>query len=261
VSLIVWSSWGLLIICSFCSLLALAEFYRLLKVPLSRFETILIFAMSVACWAILVLYFVGGKNYLDLLYIFFLALPVFGISLLYRKGHPTAFLHLSYLLTGIIYIFIPMVLLYISAFEFTRTGSKEYNYRIVLGMLILTWGTDTFAYFSGRFLGKHKIFPRISPKKTWEGFIGGVAGTTGVGFLLNHYWSDVGFNWIVIAVIGGVVGLYGDLAESMLKRNLFVKDSGSFLPGHGGILDRFDSVLFCAPVMFLYIYFARYVQF
>jgi len=223
--------------------------------------------MSAAVWAILSAYFqYNYKNVLDYLYISLLCLPTFGILLLYRKGHPAAFIQLSYLITGLVYICIPMLLLYICAFEYTKQGERDYNYKIVIGILVLIWGTDTFAYFTGKFLGKHKLFPRISPNKTWEGFIGGVIGTLIIGILLNnsekifgkqYSWESNSFSWIVVAIIASVVGLYGDLVESMLKRNLFVKDSGSFLPGHGGILDRFDSVLFAMPILFMYIYFAK----
>lgn len=120
-------------------------------------------------------------------------------------------------------------------------------------MLIVTWANDTCAYFAGRFLGKHKLFPLLSPKKTWEGAVGGLLGSVG-GAALAHFWfaPHVGLlEALLIGAVAGVLAPLGDLAESLLKRSFDTKDSGSILPGHGGLLDRVDALLVTSPFVYL----------
>ena len=118
----------------------------------------------------------------------------------------------------------------------------------------LTWVGDTCAYFAGRFLGRHKLYPRISPAKTWEGFFGGMAGAVASAFVIRALvLSDLTvLDAIALGVIGGIGGPIGDLVESMLKRACKVKDSGTILPGHGGMLDRVDALMFNAPLVYFY---------
>jgi phosphatidate cytidylyltransferase len=123
-------------------------------------------------------------------------------------------------------------------------------------LLASSWLGDTGAYFAGRAFGRHKLAPRLSPKKTWEGAIGGFFASS-AGAVLFGLLFGLDTPWIVVAALGGVLdvfGVLGDLAESMLKRAFGVKDSGGILPGHGGILDRVDSVLFAAPVLYLVVF-------
>lgn len=117
------------------------------------------------------------------------------------------------------------------------------------GMFLLIWTNDTFAYLTGRLVGRTKLFERISPKKTWEGTLGGVLMTILVGFLIGTYLhtNESLWFWIGAAMIIAPCAILGDLYESMFKRSLIIKDSGSILPGHGGILDRFDAVFFSVP--------------
>jgi len=160
-------------------------------------------------------------------------------------------LHLATTLLGLVYVSFPLMLVnHLAYFD----GS--YNGKIVLGIFILIWLSDTGAYVFGVTLGKHKLFERISPKKTWEGFIGGIMVSLGGSFLLARYMGIFELHeWAIVAGIVGVFGTLGDLVESMLKRSVSIKDSGNLLPGHGGILDRFDSFLFAIPVIFTYLYF------
>lgn len=118
----------------------------------------------------------------------------------------------------------------------------------------LTWVGDTCAYFAGRFLGKHKLYPRISPAKTWEGFAGGMAGAIGSAFVVRALVLPElsAFDAVALGVIGGIGGPIGDLIESMIKRACKAKDSGTILPGHGGMLDRVDALMFNAPLVFFY---------
>jgi phosphatidate cytidylyltransferase len=129
----------------------------------------------------------------------------------------------------------------------------------VIVSLGITWGNDTFAYFGGRLFGKHKLYPQVSPNKTWEGFAGGMFGS-----LLAMFVLKLGFypflsvvDCLVLGVAGGIFGPIGDLAESMLKRAYGVKDSGKIIPGHGGLLDRVDALLFNAPLVFAYVWVLR----
>ena len=123
------------------------------------------------------------------------------------------------------------------------------------GILWLNWTNDSGAYLAGNRFGKKLLFPRISPKKTWEGFFGGFALTILSALVLWHFTGDLlhGIDWVVIAVIVSVIGTLGDLVESMLKRSLAIKDSGNLLPGHGGLLDRFDAFIFVQPFIAVYL--------
>ncbi len=152
----------------------------------------------------------------------------------------------TYLL-GLFYVGIPMTLLIETAFW---TG--DYGPHRVFGIMWLVWTNDTMAYFVGSKLGKNKFFPRISPKKTWEGTIGGLVFTVLMAFLLSSFIDEyTTAQWLGIGVVVGIMGTLGDLVESMLKRSVGVKDSGTLLPGHGGLLDRFDSYLFVQPFIWV----------
>lgn len=129
---------------------------------------------------------------------------------------------------------------------------------ILLALFILIWSYDTFAYCVGSLIGKHPLFQRISPKKTWEGSIGSAVLTLGLSYCFIYFFPFVGISawqWMEMAGIVVLMGTLGDLCESMFKRQLGVKDSGSILPGHGGILDRFDSLLFVVPFVLIYLHF------
>jgi phosphatidate cytidylyltransferase len=147
-------------------------------------------------------------------------------------------------------------------------GTNDYNPKIILGLFILIWTNDTFAYLVGKSIGKHKLFERVSPKKTIEGFLGGAVFAAFAGFLISKLYiqpkpefsSMSIIIWTTIAVIVSIFGTIGDLIESKFKRIAGVKDSGSIMPGHGGILDRLDSVIFVAPIIFLFYQILYYVS-
>jgi len=119
-------------------------------------------------------------------------------------------------------------------------------------LFVLIWSSDSFAYFTGRLFGKHKMAPKISPKKTWEGFVGGVIFTLVLGYFIEQKFPDLRGNWIIVGFLVSVFAPIGDLVESQLKRTFGVKDSGNIIPGHGGVLDRLDSFIIAAPVVYLY---------
>jgi phosphatidate cytidylyltransferase len=143
---------------------------------------------------------------------------------------------------GLIYLLLPFSLL-----SFFLKSVDNYWY--LLGMFVLIWTNDTFAYLTGRFIGKTKLFERISPKKTWEGTLGGVFFTILVAILIAEFTlTGSGLFWIVSACLIAPSAIVGDLLESLMKRDLGIKDSGNILPGHGGILDRFDATIFTIPM-------------
>jgi len=131
-----------------------------------------------------------------------------------------------------------------------------YHPNIIIYIILIIWTNDSFAFLVGKNFGKHKLFERISPKKTIEGFIGGLLFSVILGCFIGYYTNNFSvFNWIIIAIIVAVFGSLGDLVESKFKREAKVKDSGTIMPGHGGILDRLDSLFFLAPFVYLYIHF------
>lgn len=127
---------------------------------------------------------------------------------------------------------------------------------LMISILSIIWVNDSFAFLVGKNFGKHKLFPSVSPKKTIEGLLGGLIFALLTGLLISKFYLDFSLvNWLVIAVIVALVGTIGDLVESKFKRQANIKDSGNIMPGHGGILDRLDSLLFAAPFVYLYINF------
>lgn len=136
------------------------------------------------------------------------------------------------------------------------------NVWIAIGLLFMVWFNDSFAYFAGRLFGKHKLFERISPKKTWEGFFGGMLMTIGCSIGLSFLFSELSMGqWVIWSVIVVLSATLGDLAESLLKRSIHIKDSGSILPGHGGFLDRFDGFVLAVPFSALYLSLLAYFNY
>ncbi len=193
----------------------------------------------------------------DVFLFFIPLLVILFISQLYSTDH-YSFRAIAYTLTGVIYIALPFALC--NGIVFPSTDGRflnpddKYIPDILLGFFILLWTNDTFAYLTGMLFGRHRLFERISPKKSWEGFFGGLICTVAFSLLIAELFPIMPFyHWMAVAAIIVVFGVYGDLIESLLKRNLKIKDSGHFLPGHGGILDRFDSVLLAAPMVYFYL--------
>lgn len=142
---------------------------------------------------------------------------------------------------------------------------SNYNHNftplLLLGSFILVWVNDSAAYLIGKNFGKQKLFPSISPKKTVEGFLGGLFFACISSFFIAHYTASLKFtHWLILAIIVSVLGTFGDLIESKFKRQARVKDSGVIMPGHGGLLDRLDSIIFAAPFIYLFLRIIRYVS-
>ncbi|HTD41939.1 MAG TPA: phosphatidate cytidylyltransferase [Mucilaginibacter sp.] len=184
-------------------------------------------------------------------YVFVLALTlslIFFLELYKKSEQP--FTNIAYTFMGIIYAIIPFT--FFHALGFVNGG---FNFHIPLSFFIILWSNDTGAYLSGYFFGRTKLFERHSPKKTWEGFIGGVLIAAVAAYILSIYYKELSWDkWVMMAVLIGCFGTLGDLVESMFKRSINVKDSGGILPGHGGLLDRFDGLLLSAPIVYAYLY-------
>jgi len=162
-----------------------------------------------------------------------------------NNNHP--FINIGVTITGLLYVSLPMAMLSLIAF-----GSGHFEPGRVFCLIFFVWAADTGAYFAGKNLGKHKLAPRISPGKTWEGWAGGALLTLVTGWAAGYFLPDIPLSHrLVAAGVVAIFGPLGDLAESMLKRSAGVKDSGTFLPGHGGLLDRFDAFLLVLPVLAL----------
>lgn len=162
-----------------------------------------------------------------------------------KKALPTLF-HAYF---GIIYITLPLLCLT----KVSYIDNQEYSW-LLAGIFLLIWSGDTFAYLIGKAIGKHKLLPSISPNKTWEGLAAGILATLLTGLLIGHYLSPLPLSlWLGMSLVIAVFGTVGDLFESAIKRHYGLKDSGIFLPGHGGILDRLDSLLFAVPMAYLYL--------
>jgi phosphatidate cytidylyltransferase len=190
---------------------------------------------------------------MSLIYIFgvfslLFSFVLFIIELFKKEGSLN---NIAYTILSFLYIVIPCFLL----IAIVGALGKFQPYK-VLGMIFFVWINDTGAYLVGSFIGKHKLYERISPNKTWEGTLGGIAFCISLSYVVYLIFPQLALvHWVAISVIVAVFGTLGDLVESMLKRLAGIKDSGSLMPGHGGVLDRFDSLFFATPFVFCYLAF------
>ncbi|WP_221657123.1 phosphatidate cytidylyltransferase [Bacteroides salyersiae] len=177
------------------------------------------------------------------------------ISELYlKKENPV--MNWAYSMLSQLYIALPFAMLNVLSFHTSPMDtSVSYNPILPLSVFVFIWLSDTGAYCVGSLIGKHRLFERISPKKSWEGSIGGGIVAIGSSFIFAHYFPIMNMaEWAGLALIVVIFGTWGDLTESLLKRQLHIKDSGAILPGHGGMLDRFDSALMAIPAAVVYLY-------
>jgi len=163
----------------------------------------------------------------------------------------------AYTMLSQMYIALPFSLLNVLAFNATTNGVVAFNTLLPLSIFVFLWANDSGAYCIGSLLGRHKLFPRISPGKSWEGSVGGAVVVLAVAFAISYYLDDrmlTTLEWLGLGLVVVVFGTWGDLVESLFKRTLGIKDSGHILPGHGGMLDRFDSSLLAIPAAVVYLY-------
>lgn len=233
-------------ICLAISVIGLAEYYKVVGLQ-KNILGIIGYICTVSCYAYL---FAGHSEIL----LFCLIITAMAMLAAYVFTFPDNNIeNVVKAFFGVIYV--PVMLSYIYQTRMMVHG--EYMAWLIF---ICSWGNDTFAYFTGVLFGKHKLAPELSPKKTIEGAIGGIVGACAVGavfgFLIQGYIGEqVTLIFAVASAIGAIFAVFGDLAASAVKRNYNVKDYGKIIPGHGGILDRYDSVIFTAPVIYWVLYF------
>jgi phosphatidate cytidylyltransferase len=193
---------------------------------------------------------------------FLLLLPVVVMIMIFElyRGMERPFDSVAHTFFPLMYTALPFSLFPFAAFgheglaPLLHFNGIAFSPGIVVGFFLLIWANDTGAYLTGVSFGKHKLMETISPKKTWEGFVGGIVLALTVAWFISGWLGVVNRTaWLVISLIISVAGTYGDLIESMLKRSAGVKDSGSVMPGHGGFLDRFDSTIISFPLVYLFI--------
>ncbi|MBR6815386.1 MAG: phosphatidate cytidylyltransferase [Alistipes sp.] len=184
-----------------------------------------------------------------------LLVPLMFICELYRKS-PTPIANIGSTLMGMLYVALPLSLLILIP---ALLGNGVWNPWIVIFYIFIIWANDVFAYLFGITLGRHRLFERISPKKSWEGFFGGLLGAMAMGYVASLVLEADAMTWIGLALVAAIAGVFGDLVESLFKRSVNLKDSGNFIPGHGGWLDRFDALIFSAPFAFVYVIFITFI--
>jgi phosphatidate cytidylyltransferase len=226
------------------------EFFGLLKG--AGYQPQVIPGIALGLLMFIISYLIGinliEPKYLLLVMPLALLLAIF--ELFRKKEQPVINLALTFF--AVLYLSLPLSLM--NLMGLSNTPESIGHRAIIIGVFILIWTADTAAYVFGVSFGKHRLFERISPKKSWEGFIGGFVLSMVAAIILSVFMKNIALiDWIVIAFIVSVIGTLGDLLESLIKRSLNIKDSGSILPGHGGILDRLDSLLFTMPFIVAYL--------
>ncbi len=247
-----WSEFSFFFLLFVVNFLCLLEFYELVLPDKSWIEKYLGIIAGSIIYVMFSMIFSANLSiawYYHLIPVF---LTIFIIKL-FEKSH-NEFSTLAFQVLGLMYITLPIVML-------TKMGffnSFDYSAGLPMGFFLLLWTSDTGAYLAGRSFGKHKLFERVSPKKTWEGSFGGLILTLVIAYGISFLFDDVNtIDWLIIGALIVVFGTFGDLFESLLKRNLHIKDSGKILPGHGGVLDRFDGLFLAVPAVFFYLLFTN----
>jgi len=236
---------------AFISSYTLFEFYRLCSRGETKPQFVLGIITSLSVYVVTFLY---NQNIIDSKFFFILIpllimIPI--VEMLQDRSHNI--LNIVYTIFGIAYISIPFSFLNLILSPVKQTPDL-YKPEIMIGLFVIIWASDAGAYLFGRMLGKHKLIPKISPNKTWEGAIGGTLFAiliSTIFFSFFDYFNTI--NVIGMTLITVVAGTFGDLTESLIKRFFDVKDSGKIMPGHGGLFDRFDSLLFAAPIYYIFI--------
>ncbi len=249
---ILWSPYAFFVVAGIFSIIGLHEFFRLFY-PEHKINDHLAFYMSG-----LFIYLITGLTGIEvfdvrmLIYVMILFYVMIFLEL-FRKD--SSWNRIGVYFAAFIYVSFSFGLLNALYYMGNQSGEMFFP-GILLGVFLLVWTNDIFAYLVGSAIGKNRLFERHSPKKSWEGSFGGLVFAMGMAWLLSQFFNQLTeMQWIITAAIVVVFGTLGDLTESLLKRNKKVKDSGTLFPGHGGVLDRFDAVLFATPFVFLYINF------
>jgi phosphatidate cytidylyltransferase len=250
---ILFSPWSFALLFAGFSLFILREFYQLAKTAGISPQKYVGITIGVLIFTLTFLH-TKGLITVDLFGFFLSILFIIPAIELYR-AKKNSLENIAVTIFGILYIIYPFSLFNYFVFPDAPEGLK-YDPTLFVFLFILIWAYDSGAYLFGVTFGKHRLFERISPKKSWEGFFGGWFLAIVIALVMHHYFPRFETIFmLLLATIVTITGTLGDLVESMIKRNLGVKDSGKFLPGHGGLLDRFDSILFASPFVYLLVYF------
>lgn len=249
---ILYNQYSFVIVFGVILIFALDEFFKLIEQKTPHMISKLFNILSGVIIFLSAYLFLEEKSILALpisalIYLLFL----FASSIIIKRSD--IFNTIIYSAFGQLYITLPFCLLLLISYEY-KMANTLYYYAFVLAIFVFIWINDTFAFIIGITLGKHKLLERISPKKTIEGFLGGVFFTVlaGVGFSLIYTEYNIYF-WTGFAMIVSLFATLGDLFESLIKRTYKIKDSGTLIPGHGGILDRIDSLLIVVPAIYVYL--------
>ena len=255
---VIWSQWSFGILLAVLLAVGLSEFYALAEKQGSKPQRIVGLVAGLALFALNFAFISDDIQILGSarqafacgLAFLLLSLPAMFICELYRRQeNPAA--NIGTTLMGIVYVALPLsVMCY-----FPMIGSEAWNPRVMVFYIFIIWANDVFAYLVGMSIGRHRLFERLSPKKSWEGFFGGIVGAVAMGLIAARVLEGGYVAWAGLALVAAVSGVLGDLVESMFKRAAGVKDSGTLIPGHGGVLDRFDAMLLSAPFVFVYMLF------
>lgn len=251
------SQWSFVALMGVIAIGGMWEFYRMAdKAGYSPMKLLGVFiGIAVFCINLAVMLFfstqsdsTGSTLIIAALGVLVLLVPLMCICELYRKS-ATPIANIASSIMGALYVALPMSLLLVIPM---LLGNGEWNPWIVLFYIFIIWANDVFAYLFGITLGRHRLFERISPKKSWEGFFGGLAGAVAMGYVAATILDASTTAWMGLALVAALSGVFGDLVESLMKRSVDVKDSGNIIPGHGGWLDRFDALILSAPFVFVY---------
>jgi len=247
------NSYTFLAIFSVIIMLCLWEFYRMINTSWETKINSFVHGIGGVLMFISFFLFVSG---ITGRYIFSLYLLYITGTLIYElyANHKNPITNLAYIFFGQCYIALPLSVLNLLAFPDSATNHPDYQWIWIVALFVFIWANDTGAYLIGVKFGKHRLWERISPKKSWEGFFGGLIFTVASAVIFGYYCPHIAlYHWIALSLFVVIFGTFGDLFESLIKRLAKVKDSGRLLPGHGGFLDRFDSMLLAVYAMLFYL--------
>jgi phosphatidate cytidylyltransferase len=249
---ILWNAYSFLVLFAAIVAFCLREFYGLMRVHKQiRIHSLFHCSGGILLFVITFLYASGAVG-LSAFSAYLVYIVTALIMELYEK-QPDPITHIACILLGQLYIALPFSALNLIAFHDIAGASPVYHPVFILSLFLFIWANDTGAYLIGCKFGKHRLFERISPKKSWEGFWGGLGFAVITALIFAYFMPNTAwYHWVGIATVVVAFGTWGDLFESLLKRTLNIKDSGQSLPGHGGLLDRFDSLLLAIYAMLFY---------
>ena len=254
---LVWSKWSAGAALAIVMLGGLVEFYRLCRKrgyePMYSVGVATSVALFVLAFTVLAQWGspatdTSARVVLGVILYTMLIVPTAFVCELWRKSE-TPIANIATTIMGVVYVALPMAMLLFVP----QLLVGKWSAWALLAFISIIWVNDIFAYLFGVSFGKHRLCERISPKKSWEGFFGGLAGAVGVALLFGHLFGGNLLVWGGLGAVTALAGVAGDLVESMMKREADVKDSGKMMPGHGGFLDRFDALLLAVPFAFFYL--------